>query len=176
MQSGAIAASPAAGEIVVEAIDVIRKILRSLATSGAEPTGNDSDLLARLKVGPAVPSAPKPEPAPAAAPAEDKTPEPLLQSDPKIWAPSNSPKVDAAPPANLPAVTSNVSLPLERLESLADLVGQLVQTRNNLTYLMRDRDDAELEESVQRLSYITSDLGNGIVATRRQAHSATQRA
>jgi chemotaxis protein histidine kinase CheA len=69
----------------------------------------------------------------------------------------------------LPVVTSNVSLPLERLESFTGLVGQLIQTRNNLNHLMRDRDDAELEDSIQRLSHITSDLGTNIVATRRQA-------
>jgi chemotaxis protein histidine kinase CheA len=72
-------------------------------------------------------------------------------------------------PATLPVVAASVSLPFERLESFAGLVGQLVQTRNNLNHLMRERDDPELEDSIQRLSHITSDLGNSVVATRRQA-------
>jgi chemotaxis protein histidine kinase CheA len=147
---------------------VIRRILRTLATGGAEPPGDDMDLMVRLlaaraaTTGAEAPSAPRgassSEPA-ETSPRQDEKPSGL----------SATIEVQETPPIALPIVASNVSVPLERLESFAGLVGQLVQTRNNLNYLMRDRDDAELEDSIQRLSHITSDLGNNIVATRRQA-------
>lgn len=173
MQNGAVAVSPSTGAIVVEAIDVIRRILRTLATSGAEPAGDDMDLMVRLlaaRSGTPTVAAPRAaEPAPPPQPVE---PMPPRQDDPPVVIPE--PAIAETPQATLPVVaapvvTSNVLLPLERLDSFAGLVGQLVQTRNNLNHLMRDRDDAELEDSIQRLSYITSDLGNNIVATRRQA-------
>lgn len=171
MQDGTVMATPTAGAIVVEAIEVIRRILRGLATSGAEPPGDDMDLLVRLlsaRTAAGVGEAP-----------------PALEDFPHLKSPETSlPRQEASPapvgaPASepllgiVPSVISNVPVPIERLESFADLVGQLVQTRNNLNHLMRDRDDTELEDSIQRLSYITSDLGNGIVATRRQALGQT---
>jgi chemotaxis protein histidine kinase CheA len=168
MQNGTVAVSPAAGDVVVEAIDVIRRILRTLATGGAEPPGDDMDLMVRLLAaraaspGAEAPSAPKD--ISSSEPAETSP-----RQDEKPGGVSATIEVQETSPVALPVVASNVSVPLERLESFAGLVGQLVQTRNNLNYLMRDRDDAELEDSIQRLSHITSDLGNNIVATRRQA-------
>lgn len=161
MKAGKAAASPAAARAVLEAIGVVRGILRALAIGGAEPAGDDRALLANLR---SVPSG-----------------EPVMETNDRPE--SLSPRLTAeethleAPPSParglvatvVPATVSNVSLPVERLENFAGLVGQLVQTRNNLNHLMSTRDDAELEESIQRLSHITSDLGSGIVAVRRQA-------
>ena len=166
MQNGTVAASQAAGAVVVEAIDVVRRILRTLATSGTEPPGNDMDLLVRLLAARAATSVSEmPAASPDARPSEPVERPAPDQDDTQITV---SEAEEAAQTA-LPVVASNVSLPLERLESFAGLVGQLIQTRNNLNHLMRDRDDAELEDSIQRLSHITSDLGTNIVATRRQA-------
>ena len=161
MKNGTVAASPASGTVVVDAIDAIRRILRTLATSGAEPAGDDMDLMVRLLA--ARSSAPTVE----SLSATEATSKPAEPSP--IATPASVSTEVFMPQTAFPAVGANVSLPLERLESFAGLVGQLVQTRNNLNHLMRDRDDAELEDSIQRLSYITSDLGSNIVATRRQA-------
>jgi chemotaxis protein histidine kinase CheA len=166
MQNGTVAVSPAAGAVVVEAIDVVRRILRTLATSGTEPPGEDMDLLVRLLAArAATPISETPAARPDARPSEPVENPAPDQDETQITV---SEAEEAAQTA-LPVIASNVSLPLERLESFAGLVGQLIQTRNNLNHLMRDRDDAELEDSIQRLSHITSDLGTNIVATRRQA-------
>ena len=171
MRNGAVAANPATGAVVVEAIDVLRRILRSLATSGAEPAGDDMDLMVRLLAARAASPASQ-----QASPSRPVEPPPPRQDDAPVVVPAPAAvETPRMPQATLPVIaapvvaTSNVSLPLERFDSFAGLVGQLVQTRNNLNHLMRDRDDAELEDSIQRLSYITSDLGNNVVATRRQA-------
>jgi len=164
MRHGTVAANPAAGAIVVEAIDVIRRILRTLATSGAEPPGDDMDLMVRLL---AARSSALTSEVPVSSPKPANVLPPRQDEKPGV-APAAKEIEEVTRPA-VPVVVSNVSLPLERLESFAGLVGQLVQTRNNLNHLMRDRDDTELEESIQRLSYITSDLGNNFVATRRLA-------
>lgn len=172
LQGGSVAASPSAGTVVVEAIDVIRRILRSLATSGTEPAGDDMDMMVRLLAARSASAAPQQaspsQPVEPPAPREGELPvvAPVYVA---IETPQATLPAVASSTTSAPAVTSSVSLPLERLDNFAGLVGQLVQTRNNLNHLMRDRDDAELEDSIQRLSYITSDLGNNIVATRRQA-------
>jgi chemotaxis protein histidine kinase CheA len=157
-QGGTIPVSADMAASVVEAIDVVRPILRTLATGGAEPAGNDAALIAKLRAAHVVPER---DPAPEAG---------RIDPSEKFAAARMDEEGDSSPAAAaLVIAPDNISLPLERLESFAGLVGQLVQTRNNLTYLMRDRDDSELEDSVQRLSHITSDLGNNVVATRRQA-------
>lgn len=159
-QRGDIPATGAMATNVVDAIDIVRRILRALATGGAEPDGDDEALIAKLR-GAQV----EPEPQ-SAAPAEktDRT------RGADVPASSSVPATFAIGPPE------GASLPLERLESFAGLVGHLIQARNNLTHLMRERDDTELEDSVQRLSHITSDLGTNVVATRRQVlgQSASQ--
>ena len=170
MQAGTVTAGPAAGAVVVEAIEVVRRILRGLATSGVEPPGDDMDLMVRLLAARSASSAGE---APAtsdgvqSAPAQ--TPPPPEDVKPVVEYVPAATEAHETLPATLPVVAASVSLPFERLESFAGLVGQLVQTRNNLNHLMRERDDPELEDSIQRLSHITSDLGNSVVATRRQA-------
>jgi len=171
MHASSVSPSQAAGAVIIEAIDVVRRILRSLATSGVELAGDDTALLAKLRSVPV--SAPSPEISPQSETLRRSMPEPEPRPDVVLPPPRSSalvPTTDNQPQTSvsLPGVVSNVSLPVERLESFAGLVGQLVQSRNNLMHLMRDRDDAELEDSIQRLSHITSDLGNHVVATRRQ--------
>jgi chemotaxis protein histidine kinase CheA len=165
VEAGALPATAEFAAAVVGAIDVVRPILRGLAIAGREPDGDDSALLDRLRVARTggtgasafVPVLPPPAPdATAATPEEVPT------------------KLDVLPTA--PSIGSGLSMvpiPVDRLESFAGLVGQLVQTRNNLNHLISERDDPELEDSLQRLSHITSDLGTSIIATRRQALGPT---
>ena len=169
VQAGAIAASPTISAPIIEAIGVMRRILLGLASSGREPEGDDRSVLetllaagdgrVRAQPEPTVPAA-EPEPAKAVVSMPSEAPAENAENR------SSPPTAIAISPA---ASAKNISIPAERLESFADLVGQLVQTRNNLEHLVRARDDSELEETVQRLSHITSDLGSGVVATRRQA-------
>lgn len=162
VQAGTVAATPAVSSAIVEAIGIIRRILLGLAAGGREPDGDDRTILERL-----VAVGEGRDPTPSETPALPDEPEPA-QLENAVWheeprPPPASPVISVAP-----SLKANVAVPAERLESFTDLVGQLVQTRNNLEHLVRARDDSELEEAVQRLSHITSDLGTGIVATRRQ--------
>ncbi len=167
VQAGAIAASPTLSAAIIEAIGVMRRILLGLASSGHEPDGDDRAVLETLLASGEGRVRAQPE---QAAPATEPEPvEAKVQNE----APAEHAK-DRFSPATAIAIShgaasTTVAIPAERLESFADLVGQLVQTRNNLEHLVRARDDSELEETVQRLSHITSDLGTGVVATRRQA-------
>src|SRR5919202_5897463 len=70
IRDGALAVTPDAVSLVLEAIDCIKTILAALAETQAEPAGDDSDLIARLQAfaegGPAAAAAPAlPEPASA---------------------------------------------------------------------------------------------------------------
>lgn len=159
LKSGVVPPTPRSALAIVTAADTIRRILTALAGNAQEPPGDDTDLLAGLREmsAPAVPASEveTARPSPAEPPRE-----PPVQDRGAVAPPV---------PASVATIGSSVTVPTERLESIADLVGQLVQSRNNLNHLMSARDDSELEDSVRHLSNITSDLGAGIVATRRQA-------
>ena len=162
-RSGAIDMSPAAAALIVESVGVIRRIQRVIATSGVEPGGDDAALLDDLSAAASGrplkrPSPPQPTPTPQVAP----TP------------PSSAARSAAQQSVGqLGPVRPSVSIPLEHIERLASLVGDLVLTRNSLNHLLGGRDDAELEEVVQRLGNITSDLGLCVMSARRQASGWT---
>ncbi len=161
VQAGAVAATPDVSSAIIEAIGIIRRILLGLAAGGREPDGDDRTILDRLvAVGEGRAQLQDEAPAPPAEPEPAKDEIAVRHEEPQ----------PSAPPAIMipPSLNATVAIPAERLDSFTNLVGQLVQTRNNLEHLVRARDDSELEEAVQRLSHIASDLGTGVVAVRRQ--------
>ncbi|MCW5698826.1 MAG: chemotaxis protein CheW [Rhodospirillales bacterium] len=68
-----------------------------------------------------------------------------------------------------PSVASqSIRVNVETLESLMNLVGELVLTRNQLLQMIRSRNDSEFVVPLQRLSHITTDLQEGVMKTRMQ--------
>lgn len=75
----------------------------------------------------------------------------------------------AKPAALDPRVGSHtIRVGVDVLEDLMNMVGELVLTRNQLIQITRDRDDAELQAPMQRLSQVTSELQDGVMKTRMQ--------
>lgn len=70
----------------------------------------------------------------------------------------------AAPNAGGGLIRVNLSV----LESLMQMVSELVLTRNQLLQLMRTREDEQLAGPMQRLNYITSELQDSVMKTRMQ--------
>lgn len=62
----------------------------------------------------------------------------------------------------------SIRVPVDTLEKLMNLVGELVLTRNQLLQMVRARDDSEFVTPLQRLSHITTDLQEGVMKTRMQ--------
>ena len=62
----------------------------------------------------------------------------------------------------------SIRVNLEVLESLMQMVGELVLTRNQLLQIVRNRDDNEFNAPLQHLSHITTELQEGVMKTRMQ--------
>jgi two-component system chemotaxis sensor kinase CheA len=65
-------------------------------------------------------------------------------------------------------VDSSVRVDVDLLDSLVQLVGELVLTRNQVLQRTEDHGDAELIRAVQRLDLVASELQEGIMKTRMQ--------
>jgi two-component system chemotaxis sensor kinase CheA len=65
-------------------------------------------------------------------------------------------------------VDSSVRVDVDLLDSLVQLVGELVLTRNQVLQRTEGQDDVELVRAVQRLDLVASELQEGIMKTRMQ--------
>ncbi|PLW83959.1 chemotaxis protein CheA [Kineobactrum sediminis] len=81
-----------------------------------------------------------------------------------------TPKQEAAARESTPAATpeSTIRVSVSRLDSVMNLVGELVLVRNRLTNLGADLDNEELKKTVANLDLVTADLQNGVMQTRMQ--------
>jgi two-component system chemotaxis sensor kinase CheA len=137
---------------VLAALDRIKLILAGLAATGAEPTGDDTKLVALLaQAARGETAADEPatatmeEEAPQAAP----DPEPAQTGDPVLG-------------------QQTIRVAVDVLEELMTLVGELVLTRNQLMQIARAGGTSAFSVPLQRLSHITTDLQEGVMKTRMQ--------
>jgi two-component system chemotaxis sensor kinase CheA len=112
-RDGSLAVTPAAVSLILKCLDRIRILLAALETTGSEPEGDDTDLIARLRAyiadgGEAAADEPAPVPvaAPAPAPvaeipvAEEIRPEPVAARTPPVEAsPDHDEPVQSRPAA-----------------------------------------------------------------------------
>jgi two-component system chemotaxis sensor kinase CheA len=184
-REGALKVTPEGITLILSAIDCMKGIVSGLETTGSEPQGNDSALIATLDaawrgepIG-SSPSAPPPQPSPAEAmidpfdalelPAVDAPPEPVAAEPAAPPEPAAQPAAAAAPAAGQGAAPpQTIRVSVDVLEDLMTLVSELVLTRNQLLQLVRARSDAALTVPLQRLSHITSELQEGVMKTRMQ--------
>jgi two-component system chemotaxis sensor kinase CheA len=134
---------------VLACTDAIKAIVNTLGETGAEPPGDDADLIAALN---------------AAAVAEIPTAKPPAASGPATPPPDPQAQTSAVPPATAQTIRVTVDV----LEDLMTLVSELVLTRNQLMQLARNQDNSAFTGPLQRLSHITSDLQEGVMKTRMQ--------
>ncbi len=170
---------------VLAAIDAIKAIVTTLSQTGAEPSGNDAELIAVLNAT-AANEAPKPAPPPAAAPPAAAAPAPVVIATP---APVVASRVEVPPEpvsaepvaasvapqgantaatTSAPSSTQTIRVAVDVLENLMTLVSELVLTRNQLLQLARTHENSAFTVPLQRLSHITSDLQEGVMKTRMQ--------
>lgn len=240
IRDGAIAVTPEAISLVLEAIDRIKTLIEHLAENGTEPEGEDKDLIARLNafadsnganVVPAKAKVEAPKPAVEAievpridgmfSPTELKTmssttqaeldelerafanasstleggidytkaPDTFMVKDESAAAPAATQSTAAAAKPAISAqakekaikqgleteakdagnvANQSIRVNLDVLESLMQMVGELVLTRNQLLQVVRHRDDRELKAPLQQLSQITSELQESVMKTRMQ--------
>lgn len=79
-----------------------------------------------------------------------------------------APKADADSNKSAAVTSQSLRVPVDLLENLMTLVGELVLTRNQLLQMVRNSADSEFKAPLQRLSHITSELQEGVMKTRMQ--------
>ncbi|HAJ47309.1 MAG TPA: hybrid sensor histidine kinase/response regulator, partial [Alphaproteobacteria bacterium] len=177
-RDGVLAVSPAAVTLILESLDLIKSILAQLEASGAEPAGDDSDIIARLElaaeggeiVTAGCTSAAPQEVAPIAASAPVELPPaepPQMDDQPDPAAPKGADaKVAATPGASV--VAQSIRVNVDVLEDLMTMVSELVLTRNQLMEMVRHSNDSEFKAPLQRLSNVTAELQESVMKTRMQ--------
>lgn len=153
----------------VEDVDPAPAATPSAETRGDQPVYEVSqesvayDMADEVEPASAQPAAetPQPAPAPEASPVAEPAAKPETRSPSQTTT-----KYSAAPDPRMSVQSIRVGIDV--LENLMNMVGELVLTRNQLVQITRDRDDAQLQAPMQRLSQVTSELQDGVMMTRMQ--------
>lgn len=142
VRDGELAVTPEAVSLILECLDCVGALTRALAASGAEPAGEDSNLVRRLNA-----FAGGAAPATAAKPAETR-------------AVANLETFTVAPPS--------IRVDLDLLENLMTTVSELVLTRNQVLQILRTQKDSAFTAPLRRLDHVTAELQAGVMKTRMQ--------
>lgn len=180
-RSERLAITPAAVTCVLEAIDAIKDILGGLAATGAEPGGDDDQLIAALVALSA-----------GDAKENDRS---FAETDRLVTATADLSEslsaepleveiegdlTDVAEPARVTAdvvlkaekrpvdTVQSVRVDVDILEAMMTLVSELVLTRNQLLQLHRQIPNDTFTAPLQRLSTITGELQDRVMRTRMQ--------
>ncbi|HEX3403476.1 MAG TPA: chemotaxis protein CheW [Acetobacteraceae bacterium] len=170
VRDGVLTATPDTVSLVLTALDRVKAILAGLSATGAEPAGDDSELVDALNAA-ASGQAPVASPVEPPAPAEAEEPPSPPAAEAVEPAPRAAPPQAAAPepaPGEPIAATQTIRVTVDVLEDLMTLVSELVLTRNQLLQLARTQENNGFTVPLQRLSHITSDLQEGVMKTRMQ--------
>ncbi len=146
--------------LILTSIDRIRSILDGIVTDGAEPVGNDEELIAALED---YAEGKTPPDLPVAAAPVTPAPAPSSHVREKIRAED---KVETS--NGLAREPSTIRVALGTIERIMRLVSELVLTRNQLLELARTLPHDEFAAPLQRLSGVTSDLQDGVMRARMQ--------
>jgi two-component system chemotaxis sensor kinase CheA len=167
-RDGALTVTPAGVTLVLRALDRIKDIVGALERSGAEPEGDDLELISRLD---AVAKGAEEPPEAEAVPEPGMAPPPeagLAPSAPRPATPQPGGEQATEEVATGRTPPQSIRVAVDVLEDLMMLVSELVLTRNQLMQLSRARSDGAYSVPLQRLSHITSDLQDGVMKTRMQ--------
>jgi two-component system, chemotaxis family, sensor kinase CheA len=175
VRDGVLTATPDTVSLVLTALDRVKAILAGLSATGAEPAGDDSELVDALNAaasGQAPVASPVEPPAPAEA---EEPPSPpaaeaveAVEPAPRAAPPPARAAAPEAAPGEPIAATQTIRVTVDVLEDLMTLVSELVLTRNQLLQLARTQENNGFTVPLQRLSHITSDLQEGVMKTRMQ--------
>ncbi|RNL78261.1 chemotaxis protein CheA [Nocardioides marmorisolisilvae] len=166
----------AADDVDVETVvAALRAVLEGSSEAGEGPSAEpDEPGAAATTIDDAPPAAPPAEVVaevvPEVVPIE---PEPVLvEPEPVLVEPVETPAADVPAEGDAPehrgVVDSSVRVDVDLLDSLVQLVGELVLTRNQVLQRTESSEDVELVRASQRLDLVASELQEGIMKTRMQ--------
>ncbi|CAE6893246.1 COG0643 Chemotaxis protein histidine kinase and related kinases [Vibrio sp. B1ASS3] len=146
------------------------KLLDELHGAGKGPTLEELDFATKPASANAVPEAPKAEPVPAPQPAPvAAAPSPAPAPAPKPEAKPVAVKEEAkAPAVKKPQAEATVRVDTSTLDTIMNMVGELVLVRNRLLSLGLNSNDEEMSKAVANLDVVTADLQGAVMKTRMQ--------
>jgi two-component system, chemotaxis family, sensor kinase CheA len=161
VRDGSLAVTPDIVSLVLAALDRVKAILGGLATSGAEPAGNDDALIAALTRA-AEGEAPDRT---AAEESSDDAVDAGLKAPPPV---AGGGRGEGDPERADTTSSQTIRVAVDVLEDLMTMASELVLVRNQLLQLGRAQESAAFAGPLQRLSLITSELQEGVMKTRMQ--------
>mgnify|MGYP000113688842 CR=1 FL=1 len=186
MRDGELRVSSLITSSLLVALDTIRQIADGIESKGAEPNGNDHDLLHALDqcLTSQIVSSPineegklSEESEEANTPAHDPEPEPALKPHQIL---PTLPEEKTAPDIKTNSLSKeedrstahtnqSIRINLEIVDNLMALVGELVLTRNQLFQQKEEMEIPSTQNNVlTRLSHLTTELQQNIMKTRMQ--------
>ncbi|AYO19094.1 chemotaxis protein CheA [Vibrio owensii] len=146
------------------------KLLDELHGAGKGPTLEELDFATKPASANVAPEAPKAEPAPAPQPAPvAAAPSPAPAPTPKPEAKAVAVKEEAkAPAVKKPQAEATVRVDTSTLDTIMNMVGELVLVRNRLLSLGLNSNDEEMSKAVANLDVVTADLQGAVMKTRMQ--------
>lgn len=161
-------ATPEDVDLVLKALDQIRFLVDTISQSGKEPEGEDAGLIASIQA--AIDGAPAPS-AISPHPSEVQT-APILTESVEVDQPAAP--VSETTPATQPAAQAPdqssqfLRIHVDRLEEMLAMVSELVLTRNQLSQVTRSFESERLDEPMQRLNSVVSELQDSVMKARMQ--------
>ncbi|MGR2702161.1 chemotaxis protein CheA [Vibrio campbellii] len=146
------------------------KLLDELHGAGKGPSIEELDFATKPASENVVPEVPKPAPAPQPAPvAAAPSPAPAPAPAPKPEAKPVAVKEEAkAPAVKKPQAEATVRVDTSTLDTIMNMVGELVLVRNRLLSLGLNSNDEEMSKAVANLDVVTADLQGAVMKTRMQ--------
>ncbi|CAH1605166.1 chemotaxis protein CheA [Vibrio sp. V1B] len=146
------------------------KLLDELHGSGKGPSLEELDFATKPASANVVPEAPKAEPDPAPQPVSvAAAPSPAPASAPKPEVKPVAVKEEAkAPAVKKPQAEATVRVDTSTLDTIMNMVGELVLVRNRLLSLGLNSNDEEMSKAVANLDVVTADLQGAVMKTRMQ--------
>ena len=144
------------------------KLLDELHGAGKGPSIEELDFATKPASENVVPEAPKPAPVPQPAPVA-AAPSPAPAPAPKPEAKPVAVKEEAkAPAVKKPQAEATVRVDTSTLDTIMNMVGELVLVRNRLLSLGLNSNDEEMSKAVANLDVVTADLQGAVMKTRMQ--------
>ncbi len=163
LRDGQLTLTPELTTLLLEVVDAVRALLAEIEQTGAEGSETYDGLVARLT---AVLNG---EPAEAApAPALELLDEPSQADESEPAEPVLEELPAEGGDARRSVADSTIRVDVGLLDSLMNLVGELVLTRNQMLQSAAAREDAELARTTHRLNLVASELQEGVMKTRLQ--------
>lgn len=177
-RSGELHLDSAMISCLLQSIDIMKIIVTSLVTTSKEPQGDDSEIISSLEAfckgsEPVVTSATNSEtsePAKASERGSNENEEVAIPTE-KPLIQNTKPTIlgeDKITDEKLEPVQTSLRVNIDVLESLMNLAGELVLTRNQLLQLSQRDEGSAYGASVQQLNRVTSDIQEAVMKTRMQ--------